>query len=345
MQLKVFISHKSEEKDLADTIREKMRGWGLPSDSFVQVSHYTNPLEPGAYLNESIREKIGECDLFLLIYSGSFSDLTWCAVEFGIAVNSPNTKIVVFEVTSDRFEPALGQISIQINANSISNFVQGVHNGSILNSIFDGELGEKLGGLISTDHEVILQRGEELYSALRENLPKKPETRNRWDYLKLHMEPIFVRKIQSFQSNDLTKNRDIVFDIIRKNTFVIKDEQMPINALPYFGFKVFEQNINLKRLKNRWIGDMILKSNNIDPNFGSKEASIAWVHDLYSDIFRAIKNMNPKRTFNHFESAEEDDKDRYRPAVIRAYVNADQSMDFDVYLYKVDPREANLAGT
>ncbi|MEM7060642.1 MAG: hypothetical protein AAF557_23930, partial [Pseudomonadota bacterium] len=159
---------------------------------------------------------------------------------------------------------------------------------------------------------------------------------HRWDYLKLHLEPSAVKSIRDI--GDDFKNREEQFSLIKKLAVVHKDSQN--SALRAFGYQDMSPGICLKDLKNRWVNAYREKKGlSINEESG---INTEWARDLYADVHRAIFNWQAQRTFNYFESIFFREITYFRPAVIKAMSYIDGSMDFDVYLYRLEANEMDL---
>ena len=178
------------------------------------------------------------------------------------------------------------------------------------------------------------------FDDLNEKIPSgEVKELHRWDYLKLYLEPSAIRSIHDL--GDEPSKRPDQFKLIKKLARVVKGSQN--SALRAFGYQDFETGITLQNLKNRWVSEISEKKDagknaDFDP-------STEWATDLYGDVLRAIFNKKAQRTFNYFESISIDQATFFRPAVIKAMNLMDDSMVFDVYLYRLGANEMQLIDT
>ena len=103
VQLKIFISHKHENKAYADAIRTELLDWGFVNDAVHQssASEASGP-SIGKDLNQSIRDFLHACNLLIFIYTRKEFNWEWCSYEIGVADDpTVNNNVAIFQMFGD----------------------------------------------------------------------------------------------------------------------------------------------------------------------------------------------------------------------------------------------------
>jgi len=101
----LFISHKHEDCEIADTISNFASEYG------IEVFHSSNPRyegpRQGMSLSEEIKKALWKADVVILIYTADDKNWSWCMHECGLAIipNSPGTKVIVIQCLEDEEPP------------------------------------------------------------------------------------------------------------------------------------------------------------------------------------------------------------------------------------------------
>ena len=339
----IFISHRHKDKALADVLSNNLQKWGIPQEHIFQSSSPERGLSGGADLQDELLEKVRETDLFLLIYSQPNDDWWWCSFELGAATakNTKDTTVVVFHCGERLARGAVGG-SVQIDirsADNISLFTRDFHRRPeyvIPDEKIRKVHAAKLSSLEAADDKIIRDRASDLLADFKKHAPEAHEQeRHRWDYMRLSLNSESVHQIRNGEGRD-EKPSESYNKLILDEVEVRNGTQT--SALRRFGYQDFEEGVRLLDLKRRWM-------NGYFEEFSEKPDNIRWMDDLCADIYRAIRNISAKRTFNYLKSVLPEDNKNYRPAVIRVRRLVDRSMEFDVYLYRVDDREIKAIET
>ena len=332
----VFVSHRHKDKALANVISHALQDWGISTSNILQASHPETGFTSGSDITDEVTKKAREADLFVLIYSQPNEDWWWCSFELGIATSSDTkpTSVVVFHI-GERLPKVVGG-SIQINLKSLDDvfhFTRDFHRKPefrIPDAATRAASSDQFHSLDDASDETIRRRAEALFVELDEHaLETHEQDIHRWNYMLMSLNSETVKEIRD--SKEKRNNMlDLYLERLLQEIEIRRGSQD--SALKKFGYQDFEEGIRLEKLVDRW-------ANSYEEEYENSPVSRNWIDDLCSDIIRAIRNIPATRTFNYFRSVSEHDKNFYRPAVIKVRKLIDRSMEFDVYLYRVDKAE------
>ena len=99
----IFISHRHEDKHIADVFREEFEDWANGEVVVFQSSNAENSSMIGVPLEDSIKNAISNSDIVLLLYTRESADWSWCMYECGLAQDpeTMDTRIAVFHTTEE----------------------------------------------------------------------------------------------------------------------------------------------------------------------------------------------------------------------------------------------------
>lgn len=92
----IFLSHADKDKILAENIADKLKEKNFD----VFVAH--KDIETGFDWKQTIKNRIGECDLFLILLSSNFRKASYTDQEVGIAISNKKN---IFPISIDNTEP------------------------------------------------------------------------------------------------------------------------------------------------------------------------------------------------------------------------------------------------
>lgn len=341
-EISIFISHRTADRDIADKVRECLEGFGVPESQIFQSTSAKSGIPDGDNIKETLRQRIRKTDVFILIYTTPDQDWSYCMWELGIATASDTrpTRVVCFSCASEPPKLMVDSKVIKINSSDVERFVRDFHTRDGYLTA-DAKTAEKDAALIEilgkTSEAAIKSRADKLYRTLHEIMPKgELKVLHRWDYLKLYLPPGAIRHIKEL--GDSAEKMQQEYEFIRDHAVVADGSQN--SALRAFGYQDFESDITLGRLRERWISEIADKKKG--EGIQDYKINSDWADDLHADVLRAIFNKKAQRTFNYFESIALDTPTFFRPAVIKAESAFDDSMELDVYLYRLAANEMDL---
>lgn len=310
-QSQIFISHRHEDKDVVDVIRNNLQDWG--HRTMFQSSDARHGPRIGAPLDAELRAALADSRLVLLVYTYGENDWSFCMWECGVAASAKaeSLRIVVFQCTDDVPKLFEGQKRIAISPDDILRFTTQFHREP---DFFPG--GEPFDSTV--DEALLNRRSKRLYEELRPVIPvRRLEEIYRWDSLTLELAPEVVSEIK--EGDDVTDSR-----LVRQECKVCRAFG---EATKHFGFDGPIADEPFENLVLRWNA---LVQDKKDQNIPS-----AWVDDLYGEILRSIHRTPSKPTWNFLKSMRPNTNWWFYPVVNHVRVKPDGKMQFDIYLYQV----------
>ncbi len=307
--MKIFISHRHDDKKIADVINNNLQLWGISENSIYQSSAAAGGGPTfGEDLNENLRNALDEAEVVFLVYTFSDMDWSYCMYECGLATNpkQPNTKIIVFQTTEDIPKVLENQIRVKITPENLYRFTEQFHKDK---NFFPAQ--EAFAPDISS--YILQQKSDTFYQDLLKVIPKhKTDQRKRWDFLRLKLNVDSLTKIEQEQSKDNQLN-------------IIQEESEVIDyfgdATKHFGYYSFKKPDLFKKLIERW--------QNINA-----ENRQEWIQELFEEMLRGINDAPAEPTWELMKSKRWTDFWMY-PVVNHITVNPDDSMEFQIYIYRL----------
>lgn len=258
----IFISHRHEDKAIADVINEHLQDWGVDRDCIYQSSVNA---QIGKGINQQILESIYHAKLVILVYTSDDENWSYCMWEAGVATDPRKEvrKIVVFLCTEDRPKPFSNQMSVTINKEKILSFTEQFYRDD---NFFPG-----LGPFQeNVTRKILKNKSDRLYNDLQSVIPQSPfKDIYRWDYLGLTLAKQSVTDIKEI------KETEKCLKTIPEKCEVTKAK---FSALRLFGFNELENNMTLKSLIDRW-EEKVEGVDNTDRK---------WIEELCAGIIKVI---------------------------------------------------------
>jgi hypothetical protein len=323
-----FISHRHNDKPIADALKKHLLEWGVAEGDISQSSDPTRTTT-AQHLARQLRLKLESTNLLLIIYTYSEEDWSWPMLEYGVAQgkSTVDTTVVVLQCTAD--EPTLFKghklVNLQLGPDEVRGFVEDFHKreGFIPNEPEDAFSP-------NMPDQVISERARRLYDDLRAVLPGAREDKHLWDFIRLRIEPSFVGEIRNLQDNPAK-----AIAALKENLELRKPKYVGLGynintAVRQFGFATYEEGMRLADLIEKWLS--------LD-----KTGQTGWIDDLYEAIYKAVTNNQPPAVAHPFKSVREGADWWFFAPVTRIRVNRDNSREFDVYLVRC-PTNMKVAG-
>lgn len=308
-KIKIFISHRHDDKQIADVINNNLQLWGISKNSIYQSSAAGGGGPTfGEDLNENLRNALDEAEVVFLVYTFNDWDWSYCMYECGLGTNpkKPNTRIIIFQTTKDIPEVLKNQIRVNITPENIYRFTEQFHK---LENFFRDQ--EAFAPDISSN--ILQQRSQTFYEDLLKVIPKHPrEPRNRWDFVILKLNVDSLTKIEQEQ------NKDNKLNIIQEESEIISYFG---DATKHFGYDFFPTPAFFKELIIRW------------KNSDGEERQ-EWIQELFEEMLRGINYAPAKPTWELMKSKHWENFWMY-PVVNHVTVNSDDSMEFEIYIYRL----------
>ena len=291
-----------------------MEEWSIGRISIFQSSDPKISTRIGAPLSSELKAALKDVDVVILVYTSADQDWSYCMWECGVATDPKreHARNVVFQCTVDVPAPFSDQVRVKITEDEIMKFTKQFYKDPKFFPGFDEAFAPDVG------EDALKGLSKTLYERLLEVIPlRQLEEMNRWDFITLTLDSLHVREIRD------EKDRETAFklaaDIIKNHCVVQKAED---SAFKHFGFSTFEKDIKFGSLFGRW-----------EQNAGDSPKK--WASDLYEEMTKAIRNENAEPKWEFLKSTRPDVNWWYYPVVSRTRILPDDSMEFDIYLYRV----------
>jgi hypothetical protein len=307
MSIKIFISHRHDDKKIADVFRKHLTFWGIRKKEIFQSSAAGYGADAGPFLTKQLANAVQQSKLVVLVHTFKEADWSYCMWEVGLAEGDASTKVVVIRCcpTEDVPEVFKGRVHVKLERDDIRAFVKQFHKEK---NFFPGQPAYKP----DLEPEALEDRAKKLYEELIKVVPPgKTEERYRWDFITLELSAKGAKEIAKGNSKQLLstiKSRS-------KVTYSFGE------ALKHFGYDKLEDDMSFDDLITRW------KENR-------RRESGAWIKQLSAEIKRAAENKPAKGNWKKLRSVFYPDWYFY-PILNRARVHPDGRMHLDVYFYRI----------
>ena len=315
--LSIFISHRHDDKKIADVIKNVIEDWMTGQDyKIFQSSDPEHAPTIGEPLSEQLAEEVENADLVLLIYTESDADWSYCMFESGLAssAHEVNTRIVVFQFGSEAPAPLEHIIRIEYSADNerktlanIQTFTKQFHS----NKDFFPRLGCAFAP--NTKEKTLSDRSQRLFLKLQEvNPTRPPEEIQRWMFLKLSLKLTLEELQKIVAAEDDQSAFQIADPIIRDKCIVETDSS---NYAPRrFGYEKFSKDLPLWHLYNSWFKDLKNWNERNKKNY----ESLDWFSELSMEITRVLRGRQAAKIQVPFKSVGSGDMNWYLPVLSRA---------------------------
>ena len=307
---RIFISHRFDDKSIADVIRRNLARWGF--DDIYQAGAPGSGPRVGDSLTDELREVLEDVDLVILVYTFTDEDWSWCMWECGLATHPRQanaTRVVVFQCSRyDSPRQFAQQVNVDVDIEGIRNFTKQLHRNE---DFFRGRPAFRP----RLSDEDLDDLSQDFYEDLRPVIPTgQREERYRWDRFTLALEPPTDRL-------NLEVSEDEVVNLIQSELFVTQPFG---NALAHFGYANLEGDLKLSNLVERWTSVTREREN----------VSKTWIKGLCLEIRRAILAYPAEPNSQELNSVMFSSMSYY-PVLNHVRVLPDGSMEFDIYFYAV----------
>ena len=330
-ELKIFISHKGHDYEIAETLVQEFKNWGIHGKNiYCSSSKSANNVSPGKDLDADLRENILNSNLFIYLFTFKSHDWTICIKEYGIAEAQqaifPDEEIkkVIFQCKNG--QPDVGGITyrIKLDKTDIHNFVKSVHT----TKGFIPKISSSDALFPEVDNDTILSRADSLYNKMYEIVPKgNQKSYHIVAFLRLSLSSESHAKIKEMISDS---DKEKALEEIKNSLAVLKPSKpyqdteydSGYNVLSEFGYLSYEENLLLNDLAERWKEAL-------------EEEEAPWLTNLIETIYSSMSNRPIPEISSMFKTAKKDANWHYIPTITRARYKYDNTVEFDCYLIQV----------
>ena len=291
----IFISHRHEDKAIADKIREALIDWGIKYP-IIQTSHYENAIRSSNELHEELRKKLNNTILQIIVFTTEEADWSYVTWEYGVTERPNNTlpNYVIFECGRSEILPVFrDRVRYKVTPESEDDILRFTHDLYFDDCFFRGEKAFDP----SVDQDTIRRKASGLYNELMQVVPSEKSSLNfRWAILSIILEPDTVKQIRGLEIGD-TESAGSIIEAQAKLEIYINTQVDRL--LRYFGFGNLPEQMLWSRFIDNWKTNMgfDIKSDEIN------DRSL-WINDLKEELYRCIHDQAPQRIGNPFFSAD-----------------------------------------
>ena len=311
MEKSIFISHKHEDKKIADVFKKNFQLWNVSLGNIFQSSDYRTSSVIGEPLKPQLREALANAVLVLLIYTDSDKDWEFCLWECGVATDPRDqqpTRIALFQSGEQLSRVFQDEVVFKLDNEEIRKFTEQFH---------------KKAGFVYADKpfqedvqaDILQKRADDLYNDLSLlSIPGKREERYRWDHFTLDLLPAQTENVRS----EVNPEKRIEL-LIQESRVVHSFGQ----ALLHFNYTTGTKDLTFKKLINRW------------KEYWNNEGDVpqGWIREICEEMNRAINNIPAKPAWQLMRSVVYENWWFY-PIVNHARVLPNGGVEFDIYMYR-----------
>jgi hypothetical protein len=317
-RLSIFLSHRHQDKHIADIFRETFEDWSNGKVHVFQSSHAENAITIGEELDDSIKDAIAHSNVVLLIYTTENEDWSWCMYECGLAQDpeAMDTRIVVFHCTEEPPGPLKHLVTVPFDKAAIETLVEDFHRDSKFFPRHTEALAPNL------DDDQITERSRELYDKLYAVIPDiNAREVQRYDYLTLRLDLDHVTDLRNLdRETSFKETLARARDVIKEKAVIWKVVGEPH---AHFNYEVIPEQLKLTELVERWRKE-------------SEHAEHEWHEELYEEMARAVLNRKERALAVPFNSLQPDTDTWFLPVVSRfRIIPTERVAEFDVLLCSI----------
>ena len=315
--LNIYISHRHEDKRIADVFRKAFDDWDATIKVF-QSSNAEHAVRIGEGLDASIKTAIAKSNVILLIYTTEHTDWSWCMYECGLAQDpvTNDTRLVVFHSTADPPPPLQHLVTVPLSKEAIRTLVDNFHRDP---EFVPRYTGATVPGL---DEAQIEKRALELYKDLTKVIPNISAKKvRRYDRLTLGLDLGLVMELKELEREVSYREASVrAKDVIKESALVRRVVGEPH---AHFNFEAIEQGMKFADLVDRWEKE-------------TEYSDLEWQDDLYDEMVRAVLNRKERALSSVFNSLEPDTNRWILPVVSRfRIVPSEECAELDVLLCSI----------
>ena len=312
----LFISHKHENRAIADAIRNfvEMNTAGAV-EVFQSSSEQAAGPRAGFSLNQELKEALWRASAFILVYTHRDRDWGFCMFEFGVAnsSNSPETRMILLRCCEDVPKQFEGQVSVSARSREdIEKFVDEF----LTSPTFFRDRDRAI-----TQHQsksrAVTAAADSLWQSLQSCLPStnvvRAEEWPAYPFIQLQLDAAHVNELR----NVPVENR---CELVQRKAAVSDYDKF---AAMLFNCPAFEKGMTLDQLVQSWR----------EKNDRRDEHS-RWAESLCRQIADGARWQFPTLSWELMQGM--DDGRWYAPIVTRVRRIPDQYYQFDVYFFRFE---------
>ena len=319
----LFISHKHENRIIADALRNFVE---MNTAGMVEVFQSSSEQAPGPRagfsLNEELKSALWRAGAFILIYTHSTLDWSYCMFEYGVANNpgTPYTRMVLFRCCDA--VPSLFAGQVNVNARELVD-IQKFSNQLLTAPDFFPDYGGPV-----TQHQpnsqMVASAAADFYQKLQPLLPPLiPSSHEEWPaypFLRLQLDMKHVEAIKNAPASDRLRK---AFDLIQTECLVTDYDK---EAERLFNSPGFDKGMKFEALVRAWM-----------EKEEKRDSRSKWVESLCGQVTDGARWRFPPLVWELMQGINSDTW--YAPILTRVRRVPNQHMQFDIYFFKFEVDE------
>ncbi len=342
-EIRVFLSHRTVDKPIADVVFEALADCGISKQNIFYSSTTDKGKRPsiGEFLESEIAKNLHDTNLFILVYTLNDEDWSWSMWEFGLALDSNylaakhkfDTKVVIFQCTKDEPKVAKDVLRVTLDEQSIENFVNDL-------CTVDGFVPGCAAPAPNMSTGVIHREAARIYANLDKQVKgslQSADTRDvwRWDWFKLKLPALEMDGFRSASEDErvaMVAQKAIL--VAGYGSALRHFNYAPSRTFDPSGMFTVDEPTSFMELIEKWKKSKRIESAEM-PGWGS---------EIAREIIRSLNEdaASPQREL--MKSAQEYLDDWYYPIVNHVSRLGDGSIEIFIYMYRLAHDFPWLAG-
>jgi hypothetical protein len=317
----LFISHKHSDRRIADVVRDFISKYsGGRVDIFQSSSPWAVGPRVAHNLNKELKSALWRAQALILIYTVPDQDWHYCMWECGVATNeeSAESRLVILQCAGS--VPSVFGEQVNINARK-SEDIHKLVNELLTDSSFFPGLGRAITRFQRNSQEVV-KAATELVKELRGVLPpEKADPNDEWPAYPFIQFELDQTQVESIVKSKGRSRKQSATKIVQNECAILRADKY---AERLFGVPSFAAGTKLKELGDIW-------------KEGHAKLQPKWLDMLSAQILDGVMWRLPVARWQTMTGVNDDSS--YVPMM--SYVRkipARNSIQFDVFFYKVKPR-------
>lgn len=301
----LFISHRHDDKAIADALRKFVQTWTSGRIEVVQTSSAdAEGPKQGKNLNQELRRSLWHAGVVVLIYTNHEQDWSYCMWECGVAQlpEPSNTRTVVLQCLDQFPDVFADQLHVGLrNEQEIEKFV---------NELFtDATYFPKLGRPVtdfSAGTQLVKDAAHDLYTELQKVLPTRESADDEWPgypQLTIELTDDQLARIHDAQGSNDEKLATARQVIVEEAVVIGGDSQIgSVFGVNGFPRKPPASGVPVRKLVESW------RSSSPTPSSG-------WIDDMCRQIRATVNNDLPAVRWQLMRGADGENTTWYGPIV------------------------------
>ncbi len=313
----VFISHRHDDRELANVIREFIRSTTAGAVDVYQTTYEGSGPEFGRVLSKELGEELDRSEVVLLLYTVPDENWSYCMWECGVAYNPrrEDTRIIVMQCGMDAPAPLSDSVRVRLDdENSVTRFVRDF----ATSEEFFPRLKRPI-TKFSEESEEIRDAASKLFEQLTPfRVEQRDEEWPAWPYIRFSIGCEDVDRIKKHWSDD--KHKEARRLLLERCYICNGETDADSYAKQLIGTRKFEKNTSLDQVIKDWVSKTTTKET-------------GWADSLVEQLLLGLRWEFPKDSWSLMQHSQQ--PSLYAPMLMRVGISRQkQCMWFDVYFVR-----------